>query len=235
MKQGATPGEFVFPFFEREKRGRESGSTERRKEILKKLTFFFTSKILSPLFFSPQADKGSAGVEMNQCNAEISFNKFAYGKSEKGGGLYLQGVGKFFLFLSFFFLFETKSWKKKKLTFFPPFLRTKKTQSETSRAASSRTTPPPSAAASSAAPPRETSSTPLLKETAPSRSAEASMIRTCPETSPGASSRAIGPRAGRRCSGPSPRGTQGTTRALTTRLRSSTTLPFEKKFLFFFF
>ena len=54
---------------------------------------------------------------MNQCNAEISFNKFAYGKSEKGGGLYLQGVGKFFLFLSFFFLFETKSWKKKK----PPF------------------------------------------------------------------------------------------------------------------
>ena len=44
------------------------------------------------VFVNNTAYKGCAGVEMNQCNAEISFNKFAYGKSEKGGGLYLQGV-----------------------------------------------------------------------------------------------------------------------------------------------
>ena len=49
---------------------------------------------------------------MNQCNAEISFNKFAYGKSEKGGGLYLQGVGAFGYF--FFFLERDREREREK-------------------------------------------------------------------------------------------------------------------------
>lgn len=175
---------------------------------------------------------------MNQCNAEISFNKFAYGKSEKGGGLYLQGVGKFsfFSFSSFSFLFfKEKEFEitKSHIFPFPPISTpTKKFQSETSRAASSRTTPPPSAAASSAAPPRATSSTRPSRATAPSRSAEASTTRTSRATSPGASSPGTGRRAARRCSGPSPRGTRGTTRAWTTRRRLLTTPPF-RGFCFF--
>ena len=61
---------------------------------------------------------------MNQCNAEIAFNKFAYGKSEKGGGLYLQGVGELIVF-EVFFSFRMrerereKRLKKGKETHFP--------------------------------------------------------------------------------------------------------------------
>ena len=180
---------------------------------------------------------------MNQCNAEISFNKFAYGKSEKGGGLYLQGVGKFFFVcfsfsFSFLFLKEKKLGKKNSYFSLPSDapLQKKKLflQSETSRAASSRTTPPPSAAASSAAPPRATSSTRPSRATAPSRSAEASTTRTSRATSRGASSPGTRRRAARLCSGPSPRGTRGITRGWTTRRRLLTTLPF-RFFSFFLF
>lgn len=188
-----------------------------------------------------QADKGSAGVEMNQCNAEISFNKFAYGKSEKGGGLYLQGVGAlltrnfFFETFSesrfFFSLFRLIKTPKLTLSFLSPSIS--KTppppplQSATSRAASSRTTPPPSAAASSAAPRRATSSTRPSKGTERNPSAEASTTRTFRETWRVASSRATGPRGGRHCSGRSRRGTRGTTRGWMTRRRSLTTLRFD--------
>lgn len=67
---------------------------------------------------------------MNQCNVDISFNRFAYGKSEKGGGMYLQGVGEFLeIFFSFFVLFFFKrELKRRKTHLFPPCAHKKKLQ-----------------------------------------------------------------------------------------------------------
>jgi hypothetical protein len=67
---------------------------------------------------------------MNQCNADISFNRFAYGKSEKGGGMYLQGVGEFLeIFFSFSVLFFlSESSKEERLTFSPLHTHKKKLQ-----------------------------------------------------------------------------------------------------------
>lgn len=88
-----------------------------------------------------QADKGSAGVEMNQCNAEISFNKFAYGKSEKGGGLYLQGVGAL---LTRNFFFDTFSESRFFFSLFCLIKTPKLTLSFLSPSISKTPPPPPS-------------------------------------------------------------------------------------------
>lgn len=101
----------------RKKEGEKERKREREGESggeKLKNSLFFSFSLFSVLknIHSFQADKGSAGVEMNQCNAEISFNKFAYGKSEKGGGLYLQGVGEFFW--SFLIKRESQELKRSK-------------------------------------------------------------------------------------------------------------------------